>query len=153
MTAVEAGATVYSEAESATEAVGALEAPLVELLLPDAEVTAFAESPEPESPELPQPVSSAAIVKMARNRPNPASSASNFIRSRLRFGWIPSALRRSNEMSNSGMTVTRRPVRSMRCRQPRCLTDHSTLRPEALRPRLAAGLPFTLRCYLNLVFF
>jgi len=49
------------------------------------------------------------------------------------------------------MTVAPRSTRVAASRQPRYLTSLSGLRPEALRPRLAAGLPLTKRfhpeCY------
>ena len=140
MTAVAAGGTVYSEADSATDAVGEVDAPVAAppLLL----------AVELESLALPsQPASSTAMAPIARIRPSPAPFESNFIRSRLRFGSIPTALRRACELSISGMTIAQRLTQSMRYRQPRCLTDQTTLRPEALRPRLATGLPFTLRSH------
>ena len=46
------------------------------------------------------------------------------------------------------MTVAPRSTRSAASRQPRYLTSLSDLRPEALRPRLAAGLP--LHCEASL---
>jgi hypothetical protein len=76
-TALDAGATVYSEAESATEAVVLVDAPAVDSLPPAAaaivELVALGSTP-------PQPASSVVRIEISRIRPKPAPTTSNFIR-------------------------------------------------------------------------
>jgi hypothetical protein len=94
---------------------------LVEVLLLDEELEDAVEAPELTLLEVPpQPASNAAPIKIPTSRPTPPSTAFA-IRARLAFSLIPKALRRSCGSDNTGLTVAWRPIRSQRCRQPRCL--------------------------------
>jgi hypothetical protein len=129
---------VYREADSATSAPAALDAT-------GAEAAPLVVATPPASLlSSPQPARIAVATSTKSSRNVPPSCPSNFIDTRLAFRLIP---KRSGDDSNDEqrMTITQRVVLAELPATPLSHNSKSNLRPEALRPRLAAGLPFTLR--------
>jgi hypothetical protein len=110
--------------------------------LPAAALVPLVESLEPASlAPSPHPARTAVTTKSARIRTGfPALSSIYAPRVQVESLSAPAIIR----VASRGVTVAKRVARCA-AGNPAISSNEIDLRPEALRPRLAAGLPFTLR--------